>query len=133
MNPVRSLLAFFPCIALLIAGPRIVQGQPRKFEGTKIVNIRFDPPDQPLEPTELFEMLPLKKDQPLHMNVVRASIERLFASGRYSDIQVDADPYDDGVIVTFRTKNSWFIGNVSVAGRLSDPPNPGQLVNATRL
>jgi hypothetical protein len=37
------------------------------------------------------------------------------------------------VIVTFRTRNSWFVGNVAVAGRLNDPPNPGQLVNATRL
>ena len=67
------------------------------------------------------------------MNVVRASIERLFATGRYADIQVDAEPYNGGVIVTFRTTNSWFIGNVSVGGNLDDPPNPGQLVNATRL
>jgi hypothetical protein len=27
---------------------------------------------------------------------VRASIERLFATGRYADIQVDAEPYNDG-------------------------------------
>ena len=31
------------------------------------------------------------------------------------------------------TENSWFIGNVAVLGRISDPPNRGQLVNATRL
>ena len=35
------------------------------------------------EGAELFEMLPLKRDQPLRMPVVRSSIERLFATGRY--------------------------------------------------
>ena len=44
------------------------------------------------------------------MAVVRASIERLFATGRYADIQVDAEPYTGGVIVKFITTNSWFIG-----------------------
>ncbi|MCX6631653.1 MAG: hypothetical protein NTW28_28925, partial [Candidatus Solibacter sp.] len=29
--------------------------------------------------------------------------------------------------------NSWFIGNVSVSGNVDDPPNRGQLSNATRL
>ena len=72
-------------------------------------------------------------NQPLRIADVRASIERLFATGRYADIQVDAQPYNRGVIVRFITKNSWFIGHVSVAGSLSSPPNPGQLENATRL
>jgi outer membrane protein insertion porin family len=124
------------CMALLLtARSGVLIAQPEKFEGKKVINIRFDPPSpaQPLEPEELYEILPLRTGEPLQMNVVRASIERLFATGRYSDIQVFAEPYNDGVIVTFRTKNSWFIGNVSVFGRLRDPPNPGQLVNATRL
>ena len=30
--------------------------------------------------------------QPLHAADVRAGIERLFATGRYADIQVDAEP-----------------------------------------
>jgi outer membrane protein insertion porin family len=100
-----------------------------------VVNVRFEPPasQQPVDPEELFEILPMKRDQLFSMNVVRASIERLFATGRYADIQVDVESYDPGVIVTFRTKNSWFIGNVSVAGKIKEPPNPGQLVNATRL
>ncbi len=64
---------------------------------------------------------------------MRASIDRLFATGRYADIQVDAQPYLDGVIITFITKNSWFIGGVSVGGKVSSPPNSGQLENASRL
>jgi outer membrane protein assembly complex protein YaeT len=64
---------------------------------------------------------------------VRASVERLFATGRYRDIQVDAESSDGGVIVKFITTNSWFIGDVSVSGKVEDPPNRSQLVNATRL
>jgi outer membrane protein insertion porin family len=132
MGLVRSQLAF---LILLLAAvrPRSLFAQYQKYEGRPVLNIRFVPAVQPLEGAELFEMLPLKRDQPLGMAVVRASIERLFATGRYRDIQVDAEPYDDGVIVTFMTTNSWFVGNVSVGGNVDDPPNPGQLSNASRL
>jgi outer membrane protein assembly complex protein YaeT len=129
---VRSLLA---SLTLLLAavGPRSLLAQYQKYEGQPVVNIRFEPVVQPLEGAELFQMLPLKRDQPLHMSVVRASIARLFATGRYRDIQVDAEPYNGGVIIKFITSNSWFIGDVSVSGRIEDPPNRGQLANATRL
>src|SRR5205085_370248 len=102
------------------------------FEGKPVLNIQFDPKEQPLEPSELFEILPLKAGQPLSRAVVRASIDRLFATGRYADIQVDAAARADGVVLTFVTRNSWFIGGVSVTG-VSDPPNASQLENTSRL
>ena len=107
--------------------------QYQKYEGNEIVNIQFVPPEQPVDPMELFQILPLKRGQPLHITDVRAAIDRLFATGRYSDIQVDAEPYTDGVIIRFLTKNSWFLGNVHASGPISDPPNSGQLENATDL
>jgi outer membrane protein assembly complex protein YaeT len=132
MRLVRSLLAY-SILLLAAAQPRSLLAQYQKYEGQPVVNIRFEPAEQPLEGAELFDMLPLKCDQPLRMSVVRASVERLFATGRYRDIQVDAEPYNGGVIVKFITANSWFIGNVSVSGNVDDPPNRGQLSNATRL
>jgi outer membrane protein insertion porin family len=129
---VRSLLAF-PILLLAAAQPPSLLAQYQKYEGQPVVNIRFEPAVQPLEGAELFEMLPLKRGEPLRMSVVRASVERLFATGRYRDIQVDAEPYTGGVIVKFITTNSWFIGNVSVSGNVNDPPNRSQLSNASRL
>ena len=131
----RSLLAYSPCVILLLAAaqPRSLLAQYQKFEGRPVVNIRFEPAEQPLEGSELFEILPLKRDQPLRISVVRASVERLFATGRYRDIQVDAEPYNGGVIIKFITTNSWFIGSVSVSGKVENSPNRGQLVNAARL
>jgi outer membrane protein assembly complex protein YaeT len=116
----------------MVSGPASLPAQYQNSEGKRVVDIRFDPAEQPLEPKELLQILPLKIDQPLKMAVVRDSIDRLFATGRYADIQVDSQPSDDGVMVTFLTKNSWFIGGVA-ATHVADPPNPGQLENATRL
>jgi outer membrane protein assembly complex protein YaeT len=107
--------------------------QTAKYEGLNVVTIQFAPRDQPLDPSELFEILPLKVKRPLRMTDVRASIERLYATGRYKDIKVDAEPYNGGVIVRFLTEPTWFIGNVSVVGNVSESPNPGQLENAARL
>jgi outer membrane protein assembly complex protein YaeT len=134
MNLVRSLLAYVPCVVvcLAVARPLALLAQYQKYDGKEVLTIQFDPVVQPVDPSELYEILPLKIHQPLTMAGVRASIERLFATGRYADIQVDAEPYQNGVIVRFLTKNSWFIGNVSAVGSLSNP-NPGQLENATRL
>src|ERR1035441_804135 len=134
MMMVRSLLAYLPCVfvCMAVAQPVTLLAQYQKYDGKEVLTIQFDPVEQPVDPTELHEILPLKIHQPLTMAAVRASIERLFATGRYADIQVDAEPYQNGVIIRFLTKNSWFIGSVSAVGSLSNP-NPGQLENATRL
>src|ERR1019366_2987201 len=132
MRLVRSLLAY-SILLLAAAQPRSLLAQYQKYEGQPVANLRFEPAEQPLGGAELFEMLPLKRGEPLRMAVVRASLERLFATGRYRDIQVDAEPYSGGVIVKFITANSWFIGDISVTGRVGNPPNRGQLGNATRL
>jgi|SRR5271157_782326 len=139
MRMVRQTLTHFPCALLLLvlARPGALLAQYQKYEGQTVLNIQFEPKIQPLEPTELHDILPLRQDQPLRMADVRSSIERLFATGRYADIQVDAQPYNDGkrdgVIVRFITANSWFIGNVTVSGHLSSPPRPTQLESISGL
>ncbi len=126
MGKVRLTLAGFLTLSLLAA-------QTAKYEGQPIANIQFVPPEQPLTSAEMANLLPLKKGEPLRLADVRAAIERLYATGDFEDIQVDAEPASTGVTLRILTKNSWFIGNVAVEGRISDPPNRGQLVNVTRL
>jgi outer membrane protein insertion porin family len=137
MLSVRPLLVWFPCVVLTVAlaWPRQLPARDGDLlpEGKPVRNIRFSPAEQPLDASELHDILPLKMNEPLRMSTVRASIERLFATGRYADIQVDAEPYQDGVAITFITRNAWFIGDVSARGRLSGPPNSGQLENAADL
>ena len=130
----RSFASISRVVLLSLVAPMILLlGQDASWEGKRIAAIQFEPSRQPLDPAEINQILPLKRNQPLRLADVRASIERLFATGRYADIQVDAEPYQDGVVVRFLTKNSWFIGHVVVGGRVSDPPNASQLENAARL
>jgi outer membrane protein assembly complex protein YaeT len=103
------------------------------FDGQRIVNVVFDPPEQPLDARELDEILPVKRDQVYTAANIRSAIERLYASGRYQDIQVDASSVTGGVLIRFITKNSWFIGKVAAKEDFAEPPNAGQLVNASRL
>ena len=134
MFMVRLLLAYFAVyLATAFAQPAAPSPQPQQYEGKIVRVIQFEPQRQPLDPSQLHDILPLKMDQPLLLSTVRDSIERLFATGCYTDIQVDARPYEDGVAVVFVTKNSWFIGGVSAAGSVSSPPNPGQVENAANL
>jgi outer membrane protein insertion porin family len=104
----------------------------QKYEGKQVAAVQFDPPHQPLDLSELNAILPLKTGQPLRISDVRASIERLFATGCYADIQVDAALSGNAVIVRFITQNSWFIGSVSAKGEMSTP-NAAQLETVTRL
>ena len=135
MNLVRPLFAQAPSLLLLfaLAQPAALLAQYQKYEGMNVAEIQFEPAAQPLEAGEIRQILPLKSGQPLRIAEVRAAIERLFATGRYADIQVDARPSPNGIAIVFLTRNSWFVGDISAVGHISAPPNPGQLENAARL
>ena len=61
------------------------------------------------------------------------NIDGLFATGVYSDIQVDVEPQAGGVVVKFITKSAPFVGHVEVTGRVSVPPSRGTLAGAMQL
>src|ERR1039458_9746644 len=88
MRMVRQTLAHLPSaiVLLALARPAVLLAQYQKYEGQTVLNIQFEPKNQPLEPSELHAILPLRQDQPLHMADVRSSIERLFSTGRYAEI-----------------------------------------------
>ncbi len=100
--------------------------------GQAIVEIRFLPELQPLPEDELAALLPLHVGQPLDPLLVRAAIIKLHATGRYSQVDVYTEDKPGGVGLRFETKGSWFIGRVTVEG-VPEPPNRGQLANATKL
>jgi outer membrane protein insertion porin family len=105
---------------------------PEDYEGKTVVAIEFQPPLQPYPMTGLLGMLPLKTGQPLRLADVRTAIDRLNATGRYADIQVDAENRDGGVAIRFLTQDNYFLGRVTVEG-VPEPPSTGVLVNTTGL
>src|SRR5262249_42173682 len=103
------------------------------FEGKNILAIEYSPEKQPLDAKDLQANQLLKTGEPLRYSEVAATIDRLFATGRYDDIQVVAEPGDNGVVARFITEPKWFIGHIELQGRISDPPNRGQLLSISQL
>ena len=110
----------------------VAAAAPEDYEGRPVRAIEFEPEPQPYSQEYLLEILPVKAGPALQLADVRASIERLYRTGRYADIRADARVADGGVVLRFITRGNYFIGHVSVSG-VSQPPNEGVLVNATHL
>jgi outer membrane protein insertion porin family len=98
------------------------------FGQTNIETVRFEPAAQPLPEALLYGRVKILPGAPLDADQARATIEALFETGRYSDIQISSD----GPRVTIRTEAAWFIGRVTVSG-VSEPPNQAQMVGVTGL
>src|ERR1700722_8640090 len=92
------------------------------FEGQTIADIQF-PNGQPLDPADLARAQPLRKGRPLHAIDVAYAIDGLYATGRFEDIVVEAEPSAGGVIVRFVTKNARFLGGTTVEGKGLEAPN----------
>lgn len=105
---------------------------PSDYEGKIVAEIRYDPAFQPLSQTELTLLTGIQPGQPLSAKAVRDAIQKLYGTGRYDELQLDAILRDGKVVLTFLTKQNWFISRVTVDG-VDEPPNREQLVSATKL
>src|SRR4051794_13130535 len=106
---------------------------PREYEGRPIQQVRFEPQLQPVAPADLARLVAFPPGTPLKQNAIRDAIKRLYGTGEYQDIEVSWEPSANGVTLVFRTIEQWFVGPVEVRGKISLPPNEGQLSNAARL
>lgn len=102
------------------------------FYGKTIESIRFDPEKQPLSKEQLALLIGLKPGDVLAEVQLSKAIERLWTSGRYTDIVAEGEAKGAGVEVTFVTTAASFVSRVTVEG-VPEPPNPAQLTNATKL
>lgn len=126
----------------LLAAAIGLQGDPagseqdsQAIEGRRIERIQFDPKEQPLPAEELAKILPLQPGAPLRAADVREAIQKLYATGRYSDISIAGvvDERDNGgVIVTISTRLTYFVSGVTFDG-IAEPPTKGQLLTAAKL
>ncbi len=126
---------FFHCLvlsfsAILFLGP--VAGA-QEFPGRVITSIHYRPTQQPIDPRDLHRMLVVQTGQRLETNQLAATIDRLFRSGLYEDIQVDAEPVQGGVSLTFITRARRFIGHVGATGDIKDPPSRAVLIGDSQL
>ena len=122
---VGLFLVWLVSIPALFAGPELYQGR-------LIARIEFDPVQQPLPADTLLSLLPLKAGDRLTPAGLRAAIQRLYRTGEYADIAVDASLDGDLVVLRFLTQPQYFIGHIGVEG-VPEPPSVGELVTSTKL
>jgi outer membrane protein insertion porin family len=123
----RIAVAAFVALGWSTAGAASAQ-----YEGQVITAIQFDPEQQPLKLGQLLALIPLHTGEHMRGSDVRDAIQRLYATGEYADIAVDATLVAAGVNLKFMTKPAYFVGHVKVSG-VPEPPNEGQLVVSTKL
>ena len=102
------------------------------YEGLIVQAIAF--PDLPSANTEhLLALIPQKVGVPLEREKVRGSIQALHSTGRFADVQAEAQHTPEGrVELTFRMRANFFVGQIFVVGD-PNPPAPNQVVNASKL
>jgi outer membrane protein insertion porin family len=132
MKEVSTLIRVWRALLVLALLPLGTAAQIAQFEGKRIIDIQYSPA-QTLDAADLAKAQPLRKGEPFHEEDVARAIDGLFATGRFDDIVVEAEASGDGVIARFITKNAWFLGGVSLDGKILIPPNRGQLVSTSQL
>ncbi len=108
-----------------------------RWEGRPISRIEFDPPQQPLALEDLNRILPLKPGSALRLEDVRDAIQKLYSTGRFSDVSIDATEGDanangPGVALRISTELNYFLSGVNIAGE-NEPPNRNQLITGSKL
>lgn len=84
-------------------------------------------------PKWLIETLPQKVNQPLDKYKVRDSVQALYNTGRFADIQVEAArTAPNAVALTFAVRENYFIGSIRSEGSPSRPTD-SELVNSSKL
>jgi outer membrane protein insertion porin family len=101
------------------------------YEGLPIRDIEM-PGVAREDAAQMIATTPLKVGDPLTRQALHDAIQALFASGRFADIQAEAERSDNGVIVRFVTVANYFMGQVTVEG-VTTNPTPNQLITASRL
>src|SRR5208282_3463373 len=87
----------------------------------------------PEETAALLAATPLKIGEPLTREALHDAMQALFATGRFSDIQAEANRTETtGVRLRFITVANFFVGMVAIEG-VSTNPSANQLASATRL
>lgn len=131
--PSRPALLHSPLILALLVTlfePRL-SGQ--EFVGKMVSTISYKPAVQPIDRRDLDRALLVKVGEPLVTNELAATIDRLWRSGQYDDIQVDAEPSGTGVALTFITQARRFIGHVGAQGDIKDPPSRAVIIGNSQL
>ena len=102
------------------------------MQGIKVALIQINSPAVD-SPEALLPILPQKINEPLDKYKVRQSVQVLYNTGRFAEIQVEAQRNPRGeVVLVFDARENYFFGSILAEGS-SAHPSDNQLVNASKL
>jgi outer membrane protein insertion porin family len=102
--------------------------------GRRVHDIQFRGAPAIVDAQRLLSLIPQKADQPLNKRQLRSSVQALYATGRFKDIQVAVEPAPQNELsLVFIAKQNQFVGPVGVIGIPRHGPTDHQLVNASKL
>lgn len=120
-------------LLLLLLMPECGRAETADYFDKPIEELVLIPRRQPMPYEEFVELLDIQPGMPLTPELVRGVIQRLFATGRFEQIRVEAELLESGgAQLRIETEHKWFIGNVEILG-VKSPPNQGELRNTTRM
>ncbi|HKO04532.1 MAG TPA: POTRA domain-containing protein [Candidatus Acidoferrales bacterium] len=124
-----ALLLTPPCAGALFA--QTAADSAESLLGRRVVAVRVvAEPERVL--SENPSDLAVQPGAPLERDALRASLRRLYSSGRYADVSAEAVSVPGGVRLDFRVRENSFIGNVRIEG-LREPPSDAQALGVLRL
>ena len=127
----RSVTALLVCAYLCLAlSPKL---SAQEFWGKTVTSIEYQPAEQPIDPHDLQDAQVVRVGAPLDHLQVAASIDRMFYSGLYADVKVDAEADGDGVRLKFITVAKTFVGHLDARGKIKDPPNRSVILGDAQL
>ncbi len=109
-------------------------GELNKYQGAPVRAIEFRG-IKGTNPEMLRKMLAQKAGEPLDRQKIRASLRVLYATGRFSALQVEAEPSQtNGLSLIFVATENYFNGDVNVEGAPAKTnPKAHQLVESSKL
>ena len=126
--PSKPLYVF---LLLLVFVPDLVSAV--DFGGKTITAVSFEPTVQPIDKRDLDRLQLVRIGEALDPRNVAATIDRLFSTGLYDDIQVDAEASAGGVSIQFVTVPRRFIGHVGAEGDIKSPPGRSVIISDAQL
>ncbi|MCU0227000.1 MAG: BamA/TamA family outer membrane protein [Bryobacterales bacterium] len=122
-----------PMLLLWMLASSMVLAAPVDYYNKPIGELVLMPRRQPMPYEEFVELLDVQPGMLLTPELVRGIIQRLYATGRFEQIRVEAELMESGEVqLLIETEHRWFVGNVTVEG-VRSPPTQGELRNATKL
>lgn len=103
-----------------------------KYQGMIVSKIEIQTPVS-IHPDSLQHLLVQREDQPFDKEKVRQTLEALYETGRFADLEVQAEPLQNHELkLVFSGRDNYFVGFITATGA-PGRPSAADLVEASKL